>query len=91
MNRAPYLVTIRISSGSMIDHCGKSRRSMDKMHDRNINRALHNNDRDWEVMKYEDYKRMTKTVTNLMSGKKVEIPLDTPLCCDPSSETYWSM
>ena len=33
----------------------------------------------------------TKTVKSLMSGKEVEIPLDTPLCCDPSSETYWSM
>lgn len=32
-----------------------------------------------------------KTVTSLMSGKPVEIPADTPLCCDPSSETYWSM
>jgi hypothetical protein len=32
-----------------------------------------------------------KTVTNLMSGKPVEIAADTPLCCDPSSETYWSM
>ena len=32
-----------------------------------------------------------KTVVNLMSGKEVQIPHDTPLCCDPSSETYWSM
>lgn len=30
-------------------------------------------------------------VKNLMSGKEIEIPEDTPLCCDPSSETYWSM
>jgi hypothetical protein len=33
----------------------------------------------------------TKTVKSLMSGKDVEIALNTPLCCDPSSETYWSM
>ena len=33
----------------------------------------------------------TKTVRNLMSGKEVEIAVDTPLCCDPSSETYWCM
>lgn len=33
----------------------------------------------------------TKTVTNIMSGKEIEIDADTPLCCDPSSETYWSM
>lgn len=32
-----------------------------------------------------------KTVKNLMSGKEIEIPVGTPLCCDPSSETYWSM
>ena len=32
-----------------------------------------------------------KTVRNLMSGKEIEIAADTPLSCDPSSETYWSM
>ena len=32
-----------------------------------------------------------KTVKNLMSGKEIQIAVDTPLCCDPSSETYWSM
>lgn len=32
-----------------------------------------------------------KTVTSLMSGKEVQIPVDTPACCDPSTETYWSM
>lgn len=34
---------------------------------------------------------VTKTVRNLQSGKEIEIPIDTPLSCDPSSETYWSM
>ena len=24
-------------------------------------------------------------------GAKVWVPMGTPLCCDPSSETYWSM
>lgn len=32
-----------------------------------------------------------RTVKNLMSGTDVKIAADTPLCCDPSSETYWSM
>lgn len=32
-----------------------------------------------------------KKVRNLMSGKLVEIDSNTPLCCDPSSETYHSM
>ena len=32
-----------------------------------------------------------KTVTNLMTGKEIQIPVNTPLVCDPSSETYWSM
>lgn len=36
-------------------------------------------------------KPKTRKVRNLMSGKEVEIAYDTPLCCDPSSETYWSM
>lgn len=33
----------------------------------------------------------TKTVKNLMTGKDVEVAWDTPRCCDPSSELYWSM
>jgi hypothetical protein len=33
----------------------------------------------------------TRTVISLMSGQPVTIAADTPLCCDPSSETYWSM
>lgn len=32
-----------------------------------------------------------KTVKSLMTGKEVQIPVNTPLACDPSSETYWSM
>jgi hypothetical protein len=32
-----------------------------------------------------------RVVTNLMSGKQVIQASDTPLCCDVSSETYWSM
>ena len=33
----------------------------------------------------------TETVVNLMSGKPVVQSVNTPLCCDVSSETYWSM
>jgi len=32
-----------------------------------------------------------KTVRNLMSGKDIQIPHDTPRSCDPSSELYWTM
>lgn len=32
-----------------------------------------------------------KTVKNLMTGKEVQIPVNTPHCCDPSTETYYSM
>ena len=32
-----------------------------------------------------------KTVRNIMSGALVEIDSNTPRCCDPSSELYWSM
>jgi len=32
----------------------------------------------------------TKIVTNLITGEKIEIACDTPRCCDPSSELYWS-
>jgi hypothetical protein len=38
-----------------------------------------------------EYVPVKKTVRNLMTGKEVEIDYDTPRCCDPSSELYWSM
>lgn len=31
------------------------------------------------------------TVQNMMTGKPVQIEKDTPWCCNPASETYWSM
>jgi hypothetical protein len=38
-----------------------------------------------------EYHPATKIVTNLMTGKLIEIDYDTPRACDPSSELYWSM
>ena len=32
-----------------------------------------------------------ETVKNLLSGKDVVQSVNTPACCDPSCETYWSM
>ena len=32
-----------------------------------------------------------KVVTNLMNQMQIVIDKDTPLSCDPSMETYWSM
>lgn len=42
----------------------------------------------WFLLKYPVG---MKTVKNLMSGQDVQIPADTPYCCDPSTERYWSM
>lgn len=42
----------------------------------------------------ETYERRTANrtvVKNLMTGKDIEIDSDTPWCCNPASETYWSM
>lgn len=39
----------------------------------------------------EDKASETMVVKNLMTGQDVEIPADTPWCCNPASETYWSM
>lgn len=38
-----------------------------------------------------DVNPATRIVKNLMTGKDIEIAYDTPHCCDPSTETYWSM
>jgi hypothetical protein len=32
-----------------------------------------------------------RTVRNLMTGKEIQIDSNTPRCCDPSTESYWSM
>jgi len=42
-----------------------------------------------EVYQSEVVKMMK--VKNLMTGKEINIPSNTPHCCDPSTETYWSM
>lgn len=41
----------------------------------------------------EYYKNIVgkRTVKNLMTGSDIVIDSNTPMCCDPSSETYWSM
>jgi len=41
-----------------------------------------------EASKFVDRKVMVK---NLMTGKLVEQTVNTPRCCDVSSELYWSM
>ena len=37
-----------------------------------------------------EYCPTMKTVINIMSGKEIQIATNTPRCCDPSSELYWS-
>ena len=37
------------------------------------------------------YKPKMVTRTNLMTGKTFEEDVNTPNCCSPASETYWSM
>jgi hypothetical protein len=37
------------------------------------------------------YAAARMTVKSLMTGADVEIDSDTPWCCNPASETYWSM
>lgn len=45
----------------------------------------------WPMQQFLDLEPKMIQVRNLMTGKKVTIAADTPLCCNPSSETYWSM
>jgi hypothetical protein len=52
---------------------------------------------DWAVADLETYVKTIRpepkmvTVINLMSGLPIQIAEDTPRCCDPSTELYWSM
>lgn len=44
-----------------------------------------------EVGLFYDFVEDTVIKTNLMSGKTYREKANTPLCCSPASETYWSM
>ena len=49
---------------------------------------------DFAIAELSDFRNNIEKVivqTNLMSGEDFEQPVNTPLSCDPSSETYWSM
>ena len=37
------------------------------------------------------YKPKMVTRTNLMTGQKFQEDVNTPLCCSPASETFWSI
>lgn len=66
--------------------------------ERNPSFAIHLDDKVNQIVKHVVVQsnsltscKVTKTVKNLISGKEMEIPIGTPMCCDPSTETYWSM
>lgn len=44
-----------------------------------------------DAMYFYDKIEKYETRINMMSGKPFEQKVNTPLCCDPSSETYLSM
>ena len=49
---------------------------------------------DWgyaEVNYFHDFIEKKKRVRNLMTGREVEIDVNTPRSCDPSTELYWTM
>ena len=49
---------------------------------------------DYDESEYEYYTQNIEqyvTVRNLMSGEPVRQSINTPRCCDVSSELYWSM
>lgn len=45
--------------------------------------------RDWPLLAINKTDKIA--VKNLMSGTEVIIAADTPWCCRPDSETFWSM
>lgn len=44
-----------------------------------------------DMVPVNEYKPVMVTRINLMSGKPYEEDINTPSCCSPASETYWSM
>ena len=47
---------------------------------------------DYDITDHIEFARIekTETVINLMSGKPVVQPVNTPRCCSVDSESYWS-
>lgn len=43
------------------------------------------------IVDVKDYKPRMVTRKNLMSGIEYQEDVNTPLCCSPASETFWSM
>jgi hypothetical protein len=49
---------------------------------------------EWAITELRHFQKnieKKEMVRNLMSGEMVEQSVNTPRCCDPSSELYWSM
>ena len=48
---------------------------------------------DFAVLESSEFAKIEKkeTVKSLMGGKEVVQSVNTPWCCNPASETYWSM
>lgn len=51
------------------------------------------NPENYEILSTREFSKIEKmeTVYSLMTGAPIVQSVNTPLCCDPSSETYWSM
>lgn len=52
------------------------------------------NPEEYQIARYDIFCesiQKTRTVTNLMSGGQLDIPVNTPPHLDPSCESYWSM
>ena len=45
---------------------------------------------DLNIIDTRSYKPRTVTRKNLMSGIEYQEDVNTPLCCSPASETFWS-
>jgi hypothetical protein len=65
-----------------------------QLHGKELELNRYHTNRSSKIRSYQSFKPTvvgTMTVKNLMTGENVEIPADTPWCCNPASETYWSM
>ena len=52
------------------------------------------NEKDWDIVDqktFHDSIEKWETKQNLLSGKEFKQRVNTPACCDPSTETYHSM
>jgi hypothetical protein len=86
-------IIVRKAEGTIVDHPNSGSRYYQTERAAKANRTRmfgRHCDQKYVIMDEKEYVAPMIKVKNLMSGKEVEIDANTPWCCRPDSEAFWS-